>query len=340
MDVMGQAALPATADVQLNDLDSTQQMELYALLAEFRSSMRRVETEYIFMSLKLGQMHTILGDRLFAFVQDKIGMQRYQVNRMLMANKSLTTHLTDAAGRTDMVASSRFTQGALRMFAPIEDGDVIEEVRKLAGQGEKITEKLIERVVQSHQSDTEARAALAEAEAERANKKLAEFAEQHEVATLRLEKQVNASAEQLRKAAEHRQALQQEVETLRKQATIVTEKTVDKIPDGYTSIQEAIDDANKKLEQAQQRERAVAQETERLISEQAQVKAATADLHGSVADYQEIKSVADRFLLQFPQAKIKAIAGTSAEHRSAIAGMAQAMIEFGTQLQNAVALAA
>jgi len=340
MDVVEQAALPAVADVHLKDLSGQQQMELYAMLTELRSSIRRVQSEFNFIALKLGQMHEILGDGLYAFVQEKIGMQRFQVNRMLLQHKALKTHLSDEAGRIDMVAASRFTQGALRLFAPIEDNEVIEEVRKLADKGEKINEKLIERVIESHKSDADARVALAETEAERATKKLSEEKEKHETAMLRLQSQVNASSDQLRKMAEHRETLEQELDNLRKQATIVTEKKVDTIPEGYTSIQEAIDAANKQLAHVQQLERTLTDENTRLVEEQARLKVENAGLQTSVADYMEIKSLADRFLLQFPQAKLKAIAGSSNEYRTAIAGMAEAMIDFGKQLQNAVAMAA
>lgn len=340
LDLVSHNLLPAAADAQLQHLDNNQQMELYALLTELKSSVRRIENEFIFMSLKLGKMHEILGDQIFEFVQQHLGMQRYQVQRLLLNNKALTTHLADEEGRVNIAVSSKFTQSALRLFAPITDTGVIEEIRGLAAKGEKINDKVIERVVQAHQSDQDARVALAETEAERATKALQEATERFEVATLRLQNQVTASAEELRKAKEHRQAMELEMETLRKQATIVTEKPVPTIPEGYKSIEAAIDDAKSRLEQAEQRERTIKEANERLIAEQAELQASVTQLHTSSAEYQELRSMADRFLTQYPQAKLQAIAGASAEQRAAVAGMADAMIELGTQLRNAVAKAA
>lgn len=331
--------LPATAVNELSHLSQEQQMQLFALLTEIRSSIRRVEKEYVFMALRVGQMKKIMGDSVYAYLRQHLEMPRYVVERILLANQALTSHLADEDGRTDMVLGSRFTAGALRMFAPITDGSVIEEVKKLAGEGHKVNEQLIERVVKAHESDSEERILLAEAEAARARKDLSALKERHEIDMLRMKGQVDASAHLLRKAAEHREAMEQEVATLRSQSTIVTEKLVPKIPDEYTSIEDAISAANERLEQARQRESSVKAETERLISEQAKAKASAIALHANIQDFQEVQELASKFFLQYPQAKLKAVTNATPEQREAITAMARAMIEFGTYLQEAVAKA-
>ncbi|MCU6502023.1 hypothetical protein LPN04_29945 [Rugamonas sp. A1-17] len=329
-----------TIDVHLPELDSQKQMEVYGLLTDIRSSMRRVENEFVFMAIKLGQMQEIVGDQFYGYVQSELGLQKYQVQRMLTSYKALATHLSDDAGRIDLALGGRFTQGALRMFAPVTDGNVVEEVRKLAAAGEKINEAVILRVVAAHETDQEARIALLESEADRARKDLDKVRDQSEVEKLRLQSQIAASTEQMRKMAEQRLAVEEELATLRKQETVVTEKEVPKVPAGYTTIESAIADATLKLEQAQQRERDVARATELLVAQQVALQANVTELQTSTAEFEEIKSLADRFLLQYPQAKIKMIVNANSAQRAAVAGLADVMIEFGTQLRNATSVAA
>lgn len=332
--------LPMTIDVHLPELDSQKQMEVYGLLTDIRSAIRRVENEFVFMAIKLGQMQEIVGDQFYDYVQRELGLPKYQVQRMLTSYKALTTHLSDDAGRIDMAMGGRFTQGALRMFAPVTDSNVVEEVRKLASAGEKINEAVILRVVAAHETDQEARITLLESEADRAKKDLDKVREQSELDKLRLQSQIAASSEQMRKMTEQRLAVEEEIAKLRKQETVVTEKAVPTVPAAYTSIEAAIADATLKLEKAQQRERDVTRATELLVAKQVELQASVTELQTSTAEFEEIKSLADRFLLQYPQAKIKVIANANASQRAAVAGLAEAMIEFGTQLRNAASVAA
>lgn len=331
----------AIISVNLDHLTPQKQIDLHVLLTEVKGAIRRVESEFLFMATKLGMMKEILGDEAFyPFVAANLKLPKYQINRLLLANRAIQNHLTDDDGRVEVAIAGRFTQRALFMLAPVEDEGILNEVRSLASAGEKINEAVLTRVIEAHQSNNDARLAVAESAAEKAEAALAKAKEIHELEMLRLTKQMASTNEQMRKLGEQRAAAEEEIATLMKQATVVTEKIVEKIPEGYNSVEEAIKEAKQRLETVQKQEQEAIAAAE---AAQAQLNSISADAQAKAAsssEFTEICSVVDKLLLQFPLAKIKGVASANDEQRLAIMGMGNAMVDLGKQLLEATQKAA
>lgn len=327
--------------VNLDHLTPEKQIDLHVLLTEVKGAIRRVESEFLFMATKLGMMQEILGEEAFyPFVAANLKLPKYQINRLLLANRAIQNHLTDDEGRVEVAMAGRFTQRALFMLAPVEDEGILNEVRSLASAGEKINEATLARVIEAHQSNNDARLAVAESAAEKAEAALAKVKEVHELEMLRLTKQMASTNEQMRKLGEQRAAAEEEIAALMKKATIVTEKVVEKVPDGFTSVEEAIHEATQRLEAVQKQEQDAIAAAE---AAQAQLINISADVQAKVAssaEFTELRSVVNQLLLQFPLAKIKGVASANDEQRLAIIGMGNAMVDLGKQLLEATQKAA
>lgn len=319
----------------LEHLDTEQLVNVRVLVSECRATAARIQQDFIYMSVHLGSLHKILGkDAFFPFVEQELDIAPYQARRFLLMNTSMTQHLSTDEGKVDVKLVNNFTQAALKILAPVTDEAVIEEVRALAKRGESINEKVIRELIDSHKNDFEARIASAESELESVQRLAREADLKRELEASRLQGQITGSTERIRRLTEQAEELEQEVAKLKEAPTIVTENKVEVLPEGFLSVEAAIDEANKRLAETQRQIKETQIESADLVAKRDLLHKTVADFTAANQDFLEVKTQIDSILLKFPQAKLRAISEDPSQ-RNAISLMGAAMVDLGNQLRSA-----
>lgn len=326
--------------VNLTHLSQEQLFTLRLCVAEFKASRGRIEREFLILSSKLAMMKEILGDQFIAFAKDDLGLPIRTVQRYLTINQCMEKHLS-TGGRIDIGEAQLYTQGALSLLAPVTDDDVIEEVRGLAQSGAKISEAVVRDIIASRNVDYEGRIALAESDAAAATNQLREVESKRELESSRMKSHIERQDEIHRRDQEKVAALEEDLERLRGQATVVTEREVDRpvVPPGYATIADAIAAAERDLAQARSRASDATREADELATRNVDLKASLATFTADTQDFLRVKTTVEELLLQMPKAHLQAIAARDADVKEALEVMGRALIQFGTQLCTATASA-
>lgn len=314
-------------------LDNDKLVALSLAVAEFREIENRIANDFVTMCTRLSMIKEILGEHFLRFAQDELGLKLRTIQRYLNLHQVMSTHLSNG-GRIDIGEARQFTQGALALLAPVTDDDVISEIRTLAQGGNKITEETIKQVIASRDVDYEARLKLAASETELAIKKMHEAQQKLELETARHSSSMVKQEELTRRSKEHVAALEADLERLRKQETVVSEKVVEKevIPAGYATLAEAIDAATSNLNKA----KLEAQAAEREAAE-AKIKADAlkSGLQAAVLDTQDfgrVKTLLDEVMAALPRAQIQALSGSNPDLKKAFHETGAALVFFGNTL--------
>lgn len=319
-------------------LTTEQGVQLRIMVAEFRAAQSRVASELVVMCSRLAVMKDILGDKFQAFVEDQLKLNWRTAKRYLDAHSVMQKHLqTD--GRLNVAEASMFTQGALKLLSPVTDEDVIDEVRAMAQSGTKIDEAAVKLVVQSRDVDFQQRIELAESEATRANNQLDVERQQRQIEAAQSQLQVTRMNEIIRRTQEQAAALEEDVQRLTKQNTVVTEVEKPIVPPGYTSAEEAIGAAQAQLATLR------AEITTAIAERDAQERIASdsqTQFHNLVqqhSDFLSVKDKVDEILKLLPESHLQTLNVTDPGVKKAINAMGTTLVAFGKHLQ-AVAVAA
>ena len=334
-----QTMMHISTTVDLSKLSAEQTCNLYAYVADFRTSSRRIEEEFLLLISKLKQIQDLLGDDIYKFAEEVFGLKEWTVKRYLRINAALKTHITTEKGLIDVAEAKHYTKGALSLLNPITDDDVITEIRQLAQNGIQVNEKTVKDIIASRNVDYETRLAEATAEADQANNALKQAQIQRDLEIARSRQHQENSAELLRRANAEKEALQLELDELQKQATVVgVSETVVKeqvVPPAYASIEEAIADAKSKLKAVEAKRDALQQETDALTQKQQ----AMSQLEMSASEFNDIQQAANELLNRYPAARIAAISSSDPKVKVALSKMGEVFVSFGKHLTSAAAAA-
>lgn len=324
--------------VDFADLSSEHLTALQFCVGQFRLNQHRMLETYFASAQLLFQIKEIVGgDRFMEFATTELGLKPRTIQRYMRMDKTLLQHFSEN-GQINVKEASMFTQRALLLLSPETDEEIISEIKALVNQGEIINESTVRRIIDRHDADLEAQVVSAQAETEFANTELKKVTERSELLAARLQNQLNKQDEQVRRLTEQRSALEEEIEVLKKQETVVTEKTVEVevVPAGFKSAQEATEAAQKQLALAIEKKDRVDAEILEAEGKRTSILENVSVIEAGNEEFLKIKSQIDGILLKYPAALLRAVSNSSPTAKTALENAADAMILLGNQLRSAV----
>lgn len=320
--------------LDLSDLPAESMMRLRMSVSEFRSSGLRLLGELYMMTTQLKVMQEILGDRFRAFCAAELKLEPRSVSRYMHINKIISTHF-EVDGKVDLDEVNAFTQGALALLSPTTDTTVVAELRELAQQGTRIDPKVVMEVMNKSEADAVAQLASAQADLTAKTRQIAEINQQREVERARNQRELDSQAEMLRRAEQRRTDLEEEIAKLRSQVTEVRFETKEVVPEGYASVEEAINAKTRELDQLAAKRQAVSSEIETLTEQQQRLQDAVQQTSASASQFLAMKEQTNALIAQFPIALLKSLSEKDPTVKAAIASLGETFVLFGQQLGKA-----
>lgn len=326
------------SETDLSDLSSEQTLRLTMCVTEYRSAGKRLVGELFAMTAQLAEMQEILGPRFRAFVSSELGLNQRTVSRYLHMNKVLKCHFVQ--GETfKLEEANAFTQRALSLLSPATEDGVMDELKELALQGNKIDEKVVHEILAKYEAEGAAKLAGAQADLTSVTRELDSIREQREVEQARAQRELTNQAEMLRRADQRSRLLQEEIETLQKQATQVEfkDREVEVVPEGFTTVQDAIAQRESELKRLTQQRGSIVTEITDLEQRKSQLEQALSQIQLGSEEFLGMKQSVDALIDKFPIVLLKGMSDSDKAVKTAIATLGQTMILFGQQLTNASA---
>ncbi|UTY55887.1 hypothetical protein [Massilia sp. erpn] len=327
----------APVPLDLADVSEENRAVLNTCVAEYRSAGRRVVSELLTMTEQLVKMREILGDRHFyPFVRNELGLKKRTITRYLHLNKVLQQHFA-VEGKVPLAVTNSISQRALLLLSPETDAAVIQEVKAVIDDGGKIDSRAVEQILAEREAAHAAQLAGAQAEAQSAARALERQRDQHVLELARAQRELGSQTELLRRAEETSQILEQENDTLRRQATEVRyeEKKVEVIPAGFTSLQEAIDAKRGEINALASEQDGIAGNIAALKEKRRVLEQQLAPLSDGVDDFLALKGQIEALITRFPLGLLKELGVGDKTVKLALAGLGQTMKLFGEQLSAA-----
>lgn len=325
-----------SAELDLSDLSTDDMLRLRMSVSEFRSSGRRLIGELYVMTTQLCVMRDILGERFRAFVQSELDLSPRIVSRYLHINKVLNTHFT-VEGRVNLEEANAFTQRALALLSPTTDPLVVDNLRKLASQGEQINEKLVLEVMNKAEADAAAQLASAQADLTAVTRELESVRQAREVERAKAQREIASQTELLRRGEQRARDLEEECQKLRSQTSEVQFETKEVVPAAYASVEAAIAAKTSELEALASQRETVSSEIQTLTERQKKLQEAVEQTNAGAAQFLAMKEQADALIAQFPIALLRSLSESDPAVKAAISTLGQTMVLFGQQLAKASA---
>lgn len=308
------------------NLPTEQVMQLHVLTAEFKNSQRQIANEIIVSGTKLAQLEEILGDLFFDFAERELGLHRRTITRYLTAAKVVRQHFS-TGGKINLKEVSNYTQSALLLLAPAEDS-LIDEVKRLAGTGQPINEKVVKELM-AKVSEQDERVRLAEAEAESARSRLTAAQKEHELVQARQTSVIAQKDERLQRAEELTEAQREELAELRRAETIVQEKLVPTLPQEFSTLQDAVAHESAKLQTMKDAVEKAKREADQVEEHIQEMRSKFAALTQQSADFKAVQQKIDELLRDLPIANMQALSANDPNAKAALSNMGKLLIQLG-----------
>jgi hypothetical protein len=317
--------------VDLSDINNENLLNLKLSHAAFKTSQKKLADELFISCQQMHLMQEILGPRIFKFADEEFGINPRTVRRYLHSYKMLNTHfLTD--GRINLQEVRQFTQTALQLLAEDTNEDVILEIRNIAAQGGAINEATVKQLLDQQSGDYEARLNAAQAESTAFKKELKIAEEKHELALSRAEKSKNNSQETERRLEAQLKDLELENEKLQKASIQVQHVEVEKIPAGYSSIEDAVAEATRRHEELTNKITSIRGELALIAEEKATIQNNFNVLTVSLQDVEKFKSDIENAFLKMPHSRIVALSNTDKGITTLLTQLGEELISRGQLL--------
>lgn len=323
------------SSVDFADLSPEHITSLRFCVGQFRINQNRMLEGYFACAGLLLQIKEIVGDQFTKFAQTELGLPLRTIQRYMKVNQAALSHFSED-GQINVKEVSMFTQSALLLLSPETDDEIIFEIKALLNQGEKINEATVQKIIARRDADLEAQIVAAQAETAFANKELKTVTDRSEILSARLQNQLSKQEEQVRRLTEQRAALEEEIQVIRAQETVVTEKEVEVVPAGFKSALEATEAAQKQLALAVEKKDKIEAEIVAAEKKRTSILEDVSVIETGNEEVLKIKSQIDEIILKYPTALLRAVSDASPSAKTALESAADALIFLGNQLRGAL----
>lgn len=322
--------------LDLSDLSADQALRLKLSVNEFRSAGRRMVGELYIMTSQLSVMKEILGDRFRSFAETTLGLTSRALSRYMHINNVLNTHFA-VNGQVDLAIANNLTQRALALLTPETEAAVVDNLRELAQQGTQINEKLVMEVMSRAEGDAVAQLASTQADLTARTRELEQERQSREVERARSQREISSQGELLRRGEQRIRDLEADLQRLAMQETQVHYQDREVIPEGFASVQAAVDAKNSELAGLNKQREEIKNTIERLNQQQLQLQSDLEQRNAGIEKFLAMKEQAETIIAQFPIALLKSLSETDPAVKAAISSLGQTMNLLGQQLAKASA---
>jgi predicted RNase H-like nuclease len=326
-----------TSSIDISDLTPDQYATLSTAAHLVAQANQAITTQMYVMAEQLQIMLEILGkERFYTFANETFGFNRKRVERMFKIHRVLDAHFSEAQGKFHPHIVQNISNSALLMLADDTDSEVVDELKELSKTG-KVTETMVRSLLEQRkqESDASIKALNAELDLERRRAREAEERAQNDTARLRL--QAESQADNLRRVTEERDEFAAEYATLEQKLREIkpTEKIVEKevVPEGYSSVEEAVSDMNRKLREKSDELRRKQDELEAVKVQETQVRQRLDAKRAGADTYARLQERVEELLMMFPTSLLASVTEADPEIKSAIQALGKALTIAGGQLQ-------
>lgn len=313
----------------LEQLSQEQSIQLQVLVRQFHVTEGIMFDQLIVLVQILVQVKEITGDQFNAFTEQQMGISPTKRRRYMNIHGLLEAHFK-TNGRIDPLEMRQFTQRAFSLLGPETDDGIILELRTIAQSGNKVDEKTVRDLLSARDNDHQAQIATLQAEITAAKKDASTDLNRLQLENARLITQDQNTQELVHRLTEQCSTLDSEIDVLRKETTQVQYVDKEVPPAGYVTALDALNDASSKKDELEKSIK-ILQEKKSDLENQIQFVTAGAE------EFLNMKEQVDSLLLKFPVAMIRAVSASDQTIKQHIEMLGASMLQFGHQLQNAVA---
>lgn len=322
--------------IDLSHLSAQEQMALQACVIQYRGGMQRVASEMYFVAEQVYQMKEILGDLFDKFALEELGVSERTARRYLQYRKVLAAHFADERGRINVANAMHLTGGAVALLTGDTDQEVIDEIRRLTGEGKTVDATTVKEILQA-QSELRAQLASAEADADLARRQKEDLAEKRALDEARYRNEIERAQENLRRVTQQRDTLEEELQQAQSKSTAVDVKEVpvEVVPAGFATVEDAIADANKRLQALHEEEVKAKAALEDALKQSAQAREEAAAAIEGTRELTALRDQLESVLAKYPRALRAKIAAANDDAKQTLTALGKAMIRFGEELVEA-----
>ncbi|MBK4736020.1 coiled-coil domain-containing protein [Noviherbaspirillum pedocola] len=328
-----------TSSINLSDLTPDQYGSLITAAHMVAQANQAITANMYVMAENLQIMLDILGkERFYKFADETFGLNRKRVERMFKIHRVLDAHFSEADGKFHPGQIQNFSKSALLMLADDTDTEVVDQLREMSKTG-KVTEAMVRDLLEQRKKESDTSVAALNAELDLERRRARDAEERHQSDTARLRLQAESQAESLVNLRAEKDALAEEYAALEDRLKSVkpTETIVEKEvpPAGYTSVQEAVEDINRKLRDKGDELRRKSDELQAVIQQEEQVRSRLEAKRAGADTFERLQERVEELLMMFPRPLLASLTESDPEIKAAIHALGKALTIAGEQLQGA-----
>lgn len=320
---------PKTNLASWEQFPQEQSIQLQVLVRQFQLTEDRMLVELSVLVQTLAKVKELTGEHFNAFTEQQLGISPTSRRRYMSIYALMEAHFK-TNGRVDPLEMRQFTQRALSLLSPDTDDGIILELRTIAQSGNKVDEKTVRNLLEARDNDHQTQIATLQAEITSTKKDASVDLNRLQLENARLITQDQNTQELVRRLTEQCSTLDTEIDALRKETTQVQYVDKEVPPAEYVTALDAIKDASSKKEDL---EKSIKQLQDKKSDLENQIQFVSA----GAEEFLKMKEQVDSLLLKFPVAMIRAVSATDQTIKQHIEMLGASMLQFGQQLQNAIA---